>query len=71
MGRGGCFELTAASTEIDWLTVPDDQRIISDEIVEWIAPEVKRMFQEDYLNQVDKENLASASKLLRENSMGV
>ena len=56
--------LAAAGTDVDWISVPDDQRVISDEMLDWIASEVEQLFEEDP-EETNKENLAHASKRLK------
>ena len=59
--------LAAVSTDVDWISIPDDQRIIGDEILDWIAPEfqeVKQLFEEDP-KEINKENLPPTSKRLK------
>ncbi len=54
--------LAMEELEIDWWTIPDDQRIISDDILDWITPEAEQIFQNDYLQEMAKENMPPASK---------
>ena len=56
------FTAATEELEIDWWTIPDDQRIISDDILDWISPEAEQIFQDDYLQEMAKENMPPASK---------
>ncbi len=52
-----------SATEIDWWMVPEDQKILSNEILDWITPEAKQIFKEDYFQEMaNEENIFPPSK---------
>ena len=63
------FSAATEELEIDWWTIPDEQRRISDEMLDWITPEAKQIFQDDYLEEMTKENMPPASKRPKKTEM--
>ena len=52
-----------ATCSVDWLSIPDEHWVIDDDILEWLALEVKAIYS--ISNVEDKENLESATKYLK------
>ncbi len=56
------FSAAMEELEIDWWTIPDDQQRISNKILDWMTSEAEQTFQDDYLEEMAKENMPPASK---------